>query len=457
MKTLTRDMTKGSPVKHILSFALAMLLGILFQQLYNMVDLMIVGKWIGVSALAGVGNTGSLNFLIVGFCNGLGTGLAIPISQSFGAGDYERMRKFAANSLWLSLMILPVLTVAVSFYCKDILLIMRTPADIFNYAYDYIFIIFLGLPILYTYNLLAAIMRALGDSKSPIIFLIISAGINVILDIISVGVLDMGVKGPAIATLISQFISVILCFIFIRKKFNILRIQKSEWRFDIRKIFTLLAMGIPMGLQYSITAIGSVVLQAAVNDLGTVAVSSMTTATKMSQFFTCPYEALGGTMATYAGQNTGAGDKKRIDKGVLSAAAIGIVYALFAFTIVFLFGKQLSLLFLDKSETEIISNIYKYLLINSISYILLSGVNVIRFTIQGMGYSMLAVIAGVFEMIARCVMGFVLVPAFGFTAACFASPFAWLLADVFLIPAYFICRYMMQRRFDRNARNTDTV
>ena len=206
MKSSTKNMTVGSPIKLIVGFAVPMLLGMLFQQFYNMVDTMVIGKWLGIDALAGVGSTSSISFMIVGFCTGLGTGFAIPMAQSFGAKDYSSLRKFVANAVWLSLALLSVLTVLVCVFCRDILVRMKTPEEIIGYAYNYIFVIFAGLPVMYAYNLLAAIMRALGDSKSPVIFLVISAFLNIVLDIISVRALGMGVEGPALATIISQIL-----------------------------------------------------------------------------------------------------------------------------------------------------------------------------------------------------------------------------------------------------------
>lgn len=447
MKNSTKDMTVGSPLKLIIGFAVPMLLGILFQQFYNMVDAMVIGKWIGTEALAGVGSTSSINFMIVGFCTGLGTGFAIPVAQSFGAKDYSALRRFIANTVWVSIVLVSVLTVIVSIFCRDILVLMLTPKDVFEYAYDYIFIIFVGLPVLYAYNLLAAIIRALGDSKSPVFFLIISAGLNIILDIISVGVLDMGVRGPALATVISQSVSVILCFVYMRKKFDVLNFQKGEWRPDVKKMFTSLSMGVPMGLQYSITAIGSVIFQRSVNELGTVYVAALAAAQKVGSLATCPYEALGGTMATYAGQNTGVGNTKRIHKGVLCAVVIGAIYWILAFIVLFFFGDKISLLYLDAKEIEIIKNAHLYLIVHSASYILLNLVNNLRFSIQGMGYSMFAILAGVLEMIARGFLGIVLIPAFGYTAACFSGTIAWLLADMFLVPAYFLCVRALKKRY----------
>ena len=441
-------MTSGSPVRHILGFALPMMLGILFQQFYNMVDTMVVGKWIGVEAIAGVGSTGSINFMIVGFCIGVGTGCAIPVARSFGAKDHDALRKYVANSIWLSIVLCAVITVIVSIFCRDILVLMQTPDDIIDYAYDYIFIIFLGLPVLYAYNLLAAIIRALGDSKTPVYFLMISAFLNVILDLVSVIILKMGVMGPAIATVISQLVSAILCYLYIVKKFEILKLSKDDLKPDRSMIFHLASMGLPMGFQYSITAIGSVILQASVNSISSAAVAAIAAGSKISAFFVCPFDALGSTMATYAGQNAGIGSHSRIKKGVLWAMILGTVYSVFAFVILFLFGDKIALLFLDADERAILADVHTFLIIISSTYILLLGVNVFRFAIQGMGHSPLAIIAGVLEMIARSLIGFAFVPHFGYVAACFASPLAWVFADIFLVPVLFICCNKMKRKFE---------
>ncbi|MDE6699613.1 MAG: MATE family efflux transporter, partial [Acetatifactor sp.] len=295
----TRDMTQGSPVKLILGFAMPMLLGLLFQQFYSMVDTIIVGKWLGVNSLAAVGSTGSINFMIIGFCMGVCSGFAIPVAQRFGSKDYVSLRKFVANSVWVSAVLASVMTVTVCLLCKPILQVMRTPGDIIDEAHAYIFVIFLGIPVTYMYNLLAGIIRSLGDSRTPVYFLIMSSVINIVLDIVSIRYLHMGVAGPAWATVISQAISGALCLVYIRKKFEILHLQRDEWKVDWHYIRNLLFMGVPMGLQYSITAIGSVILQTAVNGLGSSAVAAVTAGSKMSIFFCCPFDALGGTIATY--------------------------------------------------------------------------------------------------------------------------------------------------------------
>ena len=438
-------------MKLILSFAIPMLFGFLFQQFYNMVDTIIVGKCLGVSALAAVGSTGSINFMIIGFCTGACSGFAIPVAQKFGAGDYVGMRKFVANAGWLSAVFAAVMTTIVGFLCMDILQWMNTPEDIIQGAYDYIFIIFLGIPVTYLYNILAGIIRSLGDSKTPVYFLLLSSLMNIALDFFTILVLGMGVSGPALATVISQGISAVLCLIYMIRHYPILHMKQDEWKPDGRMLRTLCGMGIPMGLQYSITAIGSVVLQTAVNSLGSMAVAAVSTGSKVSMFFCCPFDALGGTMATYAGQNVGAKKLDRIRDGLKAASMIGIAYSLIAFVILFFGGKYIALLFMDADQTEIIGRVAMFLIGNSMFYIPLTFVNVVRFTIQGMGFSTFAILAGVCEMAARSLVGFCLVPVFRFLPACFASPLAWIFADAFWLPAFFHCMKKLRKLFGETA------
>ena len=322
---------------------------------------------------------------------------------------------------------------------------MNTPSDIIKDAYAYIFVIFLGIPVIYLYNLLSGIIRSLGDSKSPLVFLIISSLLNIVLDLIFILTFHMGVAGAAWATVISQGISGILCFVYMKKKYEILKLSKEECQIDKKCMLKLCNMGIPMGLQYSITAIGSIIMQTAVNTLGSMYVASMTAAMKVSLFFCCPFDAMGSTMSTYSGQNLGAGELGRVTKGMISCCIIGFVYSIIGFGILFLFGSKIALLFLDANETTILNNAQLVLTINSAFYFPLALVNIVRFTIQGLGFSKLAVLAGVCEMFARAVVGMVFVPKFGFIGACFANPVAWICADIFLIPAYIGVMKLLRR------------
>lgn len=450
-------MTNGSPMKLILQFCIPLFFGMLFQQFYSMMDTVIVGKFLGVNALAAVGATGSINFMIIGFCMGVCNGFAIPVAQQFGAGDYHALRKYVANSAWLTIAFAGVMTVGVCALCRQILMWMNTPSDIMNGAYGYIFIIFLGIPVTYLYNLLSGIIRSLGDSKSPLIFLVFSSILNIALDMALILVFRMGVAGAAWATVISQAISGIACLIYMMKRFEILKITKEEWRLDGKYAAVLCNMGIPMGLQYSITAIGSVILQTAVNMLGSTAVASIAAASKIGLFFCCPFEAMGSTMATYAGQNVGAGKLDRISKGIKSTCIMGLVYSVAAFVLLTVFGTTIALLFVDASETLILQNVRWFLMINSAFFFPLALVNIVRFTIQGLGFSRLAILAGVCEMAARSIVGLGFVPVFGYIAACFASPIAWICADLFLIPAYLYVMKKLREMLEKDPGNSGGI
>ncbi len=445
-KNISKDMTQGPPLKLILAFFVPLMLGMLFQQFYSMMDTIIVGKFLGVQALAAVGSTGSINFMVIGFCMGICNGFAIPVAQQFGAKNYHCLRKYVANGVWLAIGFAAAMTMAVCLLCKNILLWMQTPQDILQGAYDYIIVIFLGIPVIYLYNLLSGVIRSLGDSKSPLMFLIISSLLNIGLDLALILIFRMGIAGAAWATVISQGISGVLCLIYMRKKYDVLKISKEEWKVDKECIKKLCNMGIPMGLQYSITAIGSVILQTSVNTLGSMAVAAVTAANKVGMFFCCPLDAMGSTMSTYSGQNLGAGELKRVTKGVLSCCILGLVYAVLAFVVLFFFGRSISLLFLDANETDILDNVRLYLLVGSSFYFPLALVNILRFTIQGLGFSRLAILAGVCEMAARAVVGTFVVPVAGFLGACFASPVAWICADLFLIPAFVCIMKSLQRK-----------
>lgn len=442
---MTKEMTKGSPMRLILGFALPTLLGLLFQQLYNVVDTMIVGQLLGSDALAAVGATGSLNFLVIGFCVGICSGFAIPVAQQFGAGDYERMRRFVGNGGLLCIVLGALLTLATTLLCGLILRVMDTPPDIYRQSYQYIFVIFAGIPATILYNYLSGILRALGDSKSPVLFLALSSVLNICLDILFLSAFRTGVAGAAVATVIAQLISGLASLLYIWKKVPLLHTRPAHWRADRAALTSLCGMGLPMGLQYSITALGSILLQTSVNGLGTDYVAAVAASCKLSCFFACPYDAMGATMATYCGQNVGAGKLDRLRRGILACTWLGMGYYVLAALVMCLGGPTLALLFLKPTETKVISLMARHLGTNALAYGFLALVNILRFSIQGMGFSQLAMLAGLMEMIARSAAGIFLVPAWGFTAACLASPLAWILADAFLIPATILCIRHLER------------
>lgn len=442
--SMTKEMTAGKPYRLILSFAVPMILGNIFQQLYNMVDTVIVGKYVGVNALAGVGSTGAINFLVIGFALGVCSGFSIMIAQRFGAGDYSEMRKYISHSIYLCIVVAAILTTGTMLLTKPILTLMNTPEEIYDYAYRYIIIIFAGISATMFYNILSSILRALGDSRTPLIFLVVSSVLNVGLDLLCIIAFDMGVAGAGAATVISQGVSAVLCLIYMRKNYDILRFEKGELKFELQKAVRLVSVGIPMALQFSITAIGSIILQSAVNSLGTSAVASVTAASKIQMVAVGPMESLGITMATYCGQNRGAGKYTRIRVGIRQSLIMSMVYCVTVAVVLSLSGGAITTLFVSSEQTspeelkEIIGLSVKYLRLNAVFYPVLGVLFILRNALQGMGYSILPMMAGVSELVARSLVVFVFVSSYGYMAACLASPVAWIFADVLLVTTYFL-------------------
>ena len=431
-----REMTEGRTLPQIFSFTLPLLLGNLLQQTYSMVDAAIVGRFLGINALAAVGASTSVVFLILGFCNGCCGGFGIPVAQKFGARDYATMGRCVAVSLRLAAVMSVVLAVVTSLACGDILRLMRTPEAIFEGAYYYLLITFIGIPCTFFYNLLSCIIRALGDSKTPFWFLLLSTVLNIVLDLFCILVLHWGVAGAAIATLVSQAVSAVLCYRYMLRHFEVLRTTPEERKFSWPLARTLLYIGMPMGLQFSITAIGSIMLQSANNALGTACVAAFTAAMRIKMFFICPFESLGMAMATFAGQNYGAGRPERVWQGIKSSGLLMAVYWLFTLAVLVPGAQWLARLFVDAGETEILYDAALFLHVSVTFFPVLGVLCILRYTIQGVGFTNLAMLSGVSEMVARVLVSVVAVPAFGYLAVCFGDSTAWVFADIFLIPAF---------------------
>ncbi len=437
-RTSTRDLTRGNPMQLILHFAAPLLFGFLFQQFYSFVDTAIVGKYLGAAKLAAVGDTGSINFLVLGFCQGACAGFSIPIAQAFGAKDPHEMRRCVSASIYLSAGLSLIMAVLTALLCPAMLRAMNTPESIIDDAISYIRIIFLGIPVTILYNMASGILRSLGDSKTPVLFLILASLVNVVLDLVLIIFVKMDVAGAAVATLISQFVSGAGCLIVMVRRFPELRLSEDERKPDPKLMKQLLFTGLPMGLQYSITAIGSVVVQWSVNGLGVDAVAAIAAASKLSMFFACVFDTLATTMATYAGQNMGAREIDRIDTGLMDTAVIGTIYSILAFLVIYFFGQNLLSLFINgHTDPQVMNMAVTYIRLNGAFYIPLLFVNIVRLSIQGMGYTKIAMFAGVFEMAARTLVALFLVPLLGFTGASLANPAAWIMADLFLFPCYF--------------------
>ena len=454
---MTQDLTTGRPLARIWAFTIPMLVGLLLQQVYSLVDTAIVGRVLGVMALGGVGATGSVNFLVIGFCSGLCTGMAIPLAQAFGAGDEQALRRYVAGCFWNGVALSALLLAVTLPLCRPLLTAMATPAEQMDYAFDYIFVIFIGMPATILYNMCACVLRALGDSKSPLRFLAIASGINIVLDLLTVWGLGMGVRGAAIATVVSQLGSGALCLLYMKKHFPILRMTREDWRFRKEEALRLLGMGVPVGLQFSITAIGTILVQSAVNALGAIYVSGVAVGSKLTQLYCCPYDALAMSASNFTGQNLGAGKYDRIRQGAYACILLGAIYSVFQFLIT-QFGTRYAILLFAAPEEAARVLPYAQQLSSMDAYFALALllVDVLRLSIQGMGYSRLSLLSGLLEMTARTVVSLWAIPRYGYTAACLANASAWVLADCFLIPAFYGCLRARCRQAERVRRELPT-
>lgn len=442
------DMTVGSPLRQITKFALPLILGYILQQMYLVIDAAIVGRWIGVGALAAVGASSSIMFLVMGFCNGACAGFAIPVAQSFGAKDYSKMRLYVANAVRISAVMATVVTLLSLMFCRRILQMVNTPADIFHDAYIFLILQFAAIPLTFGFNLFSGQIRALGNSRQPFYFLITSAVVNVLLDVVLILGCRLGVAGAGIATWLSQALSVILCLWYIRKRMQLLIPKDDERRFDNKRTSILLNNGVPMGLQFSITGIGIIMLQSANNALGTTCVAAFTASMRIKYLFTCVFENIGVAMATYCGQNLGARRMDRVTKGVKDAIKLMLIYFVFTFALIYPFADWMMRLFVDSGEAEVVGRAAQFMRIANYFYPALGLLTILRYSIQGLGFSNLSMLSGVMEMIARCGVSIWLVPALAWTGVCLGDPVAWCMADLFLIPAFL----WVQQRLKKQAK-----
>ena len=454
MKSAQNDMTVGNPMKIILSFTLPIFIGNVFQQFYNMADAVIVGKFVGNKALAAVGSTGTIMFLIYGFVVGMTAGFTVLTAQKFGAGDMKGMRKTVAGAGILSFVVGALLTILFMAFMKPLLILMNTPSDIFADAYSYIMIVRGGILAQMLYNLLSSILRALGNSKLPLVFLIISALLNIVLDLAFIVGFGMGAKGAAVATVIAQGVSGILCLFYIIAKIPILHLKREDLYVGSTIYKNQLRIGVPMALQYSITAIGTMMVQSSLNILRSTLVAAYTAAGKIEQVVTQAYVAMGTTMATYAAQNMGAGSVKRIREGFKACTVIGVVYSFVAAGFIMTVGKYMTYLFVSEDVDIIMNSVDIYLKCIGIFFIPLAVVNIYRNGIQGLGYGLLPMMAGVAELIGRGVVAVIAGAKRSYPGVCLAGPAAWVLAGGLLIVMYyFIMNVNMRKIFGTNGKD----
>jgi putative MATE family efflux protein len=452
-----KEMTKGSPLRLILTFAFPLLLGNVLQQLYNVADAAIVGRFLGPDALAAVGATSSVQFLILGFCIGTCSGFCVPVAQKFGARNYKGMRILLYNSIVLTGIIAAVVTVLCVVLCNGILQVLSTPESIWADTHSYILVIFIGIPFTLLYNLAAGILRAIGDSRTPFLILAVSAVSNIFLDIFCIAVLGWGCAGAAIATVGSQALSGILCTWFIIRKDEILHIRKEEMKLERHRVHQLLAIGVPMGLQFSITAIGSMVMQSANNALGSLYASAFTAAVRIKQFAMCPFDAIASGVATFTSQNYGAGNYQRIKSGVWIGTLVSVVYALAIGILMVLSGRSVCLIFLSSDQGRILDAAKQYLDQQGYFFWILGFLGVARITVQGLGYSGRAMFSGVMEMIARTAIVLLLVPSMGYHAICLADPAAWAAADLYILPTCALVLSKVRKDLAARAARTTTA
>ena len=446
---MTKDMTEGNVLGLILRFALPLLVGNLLQQTYNMIDAAIVGRFLGTQALAGVGATSSVQFLVLGFCTGLCSGFGVPVARDFGANQFGRMRKDIFHGALLTAVIAVILTIGCVLLCPWILKMLSVTEDIYGNARIYILIIFLGLPFTLLYNFLSSILRAVGDSRTPFLFLAFSACLYVVLDLICIIVFKWGCAGAAFATITAQAISGLCCLIFIIKKVQILHPKRKDCHLQPVYVKEMLVMGLPMGLQFSITAIGSMVMQSANNGLGSIYVSGFTAGMRIKQFAMCPFDALANGVSVFCSQNLGAGKIKRIRKGLWQGVGVGFIYGLLIGLVLIFAGRSLSMLFISADQTAVLDASAKYLRCLGFFYWSLGPLSVFRMSAQGMGFSGRAIFSGVTEMIARTFVSFAFVGTYGFTAICFADQTAWVSATLYITPVCLMCLRQVTREHER--------
>lgn len=435
---MAKDMTSGKPIKLIWNFTIPLLIGNLFQQLYNMADTFIVGRTIGVHALASVGSTGSIIFLILGFANGLTAGLAIPLAQRYGAKNYSGVKRSFYVSILISAVVAILLTILSMVFCRQILEIMQTPAEIIDGAYDYLIVIFAGIFSSMAFNLLSNIFRSIGDAKTPLYFLVIACIMNIILDVVFIAGFGMGVEGAGYATVLSQIFSALACIIYIWKKIPILRLNSKDFVAESSDVKEHVRISFPMAFQSSIIAIGAIIIQITLNQLGATAVAAYTAAQKIDQVAILPMMSFGVTMATFVAQNYGAKKYDRIWRGVRDCIKLSLTFAISVGIILNLFSPIFIRAFVGVGHEEVVELGAIYFITNGTMYSLLSLLFIYRYTLQGVGKTFTPTVAGIMELCMRAFAAVVLSNLYGYTGATMANPLAWLGSLIPLMIAYYL-------------------
>lgn len=437
---MKNDLLKGNPVRAVILFALPIMVSSLLQYSYSFVDNIIVGRYVSTEALAAVGNVSSINSFIIGTALGLTSGFTIPVAQKFGAGEYKAMNKYASSSIALSFLIGVIFAVAAHIVSDPILRLINTPNDIIELSSSYINILYFGVPIQMLFNNFTGIARALGDSKKPLYFLVVSVIVNLVLDILFVKTFGMGVEGAAVATVISYAVAAVFAGVFVLKKEQPLHVQVSDLKLSAETVKEQLKLGIPVSLQFTITSVGSMVLQTAINAFGSSAIAAITAAGRVEQVMNIPMSGLGVSNSTFVSQNYGAKQYDRILKSVKNIFLLDVAISVFCSAVLIFAGPYVVQWFIDEPNEQILSFARQYLYTIGGCYVFVSILFVFRNTLQGLGYTYANTIAGAGELIGRILVSYVFTPVFGFAAVCFAGPCAWVLADIPLIVIYLMKR-----------------
>jgi len=450
---LEKNLTVGSPAKVIFLFALPLLIGNIFQQFYQLADTLIVGRMISVEALAGIGATTSIAFLILGFCWAMTTGLAIPVSQHFGAKAFDKMRRSVAAGAIISFVIAALLVAIATPLTRPLLTLMRTPEPIFEYSATYLQIMFLSLPVIVGFNYVSAVIRALGDSVTPLVFLAVSSVLNVGLSIAFIGWMGTGVGGAAAATVVSQGLATLACLVLVKRKMPLLHFKRADWRVTWPEIILPARIGLLMGVQSSIIAVGNIIVQFVLNTMGTEAVGAYTAAQRVEGIAMAPLASFGIATATYVAQNYGARKYQRILQGVRRVATMSISFALFIAVLNFAIGRFLTRLFVGDGYDQIVGMSHQYLMINGTFYIALGLLFVWRNALMGLGKTFVPTLAGIMELTGRVTVAAAIGSTLGFVGICVSNPSAWVLA---VIPLYLKWRRERRRLLQMEARLDDS-
>ena len=441
-----KNMTEGEPLKLIIPFMVPLLIGNVFQQLYNIADIIIVGRTIGVDALAAVGATAPLFMMLVVLTLGMSGGFSVVTGQRFGAGDLEGVRRSAAMTTMLCTIFVVIVMALAVIFIDPALAAMNIPDKLYADAKAYVMIIVYGLIFMMAYNMLSNILRSLGDSKTPLYFLIIATLLNIVLALVFIINFGWGVPGSALALVIAQGVSGLLCIIYIARKFPVLHLKLGDFKWDNRLAWEHIRMGMPMAVQFSVLGMGMIIIQAVCNRFGTETIAGFTAAMRIEQLALQPMISFGLAMAVYTAQNFGARKFARISRGVKKCSLLSIGFSVFAAVLMYFFGQEMIGVFLDNPSQKVMDEAKQYLHLSVPFYFFLSQIFIYRNSVQGMGIAMIPMISGIVELVLRTAAALYLTVDYGYTGVCYASPIAWVGSSIFLFASYHYFLRLLARK-----------